>query len=206
MKRALLLLVAAGISIVGTAAAAPIQQLTLTLTAADGGAEAGGGTFTFDNATSKLEGTVTHTVAAADTSFLTVTPPSGADRLIDTYSGTSPITVSAVIDAGDIPSVFIGKLSFTVQAPGPENYTGALVMVQSSGDAGTIDAGNDGGPTTQPSPNPKYADDAGTAATPGGSSDGGGCSATSAPTGAGAIGLALSVLALAFASRRRTRR
>jgi hypothetical protein len=209
MKRSVLTLLVAFVTLSGSAAASATQysvQLTL-----DGGAEGGTGTFTYESTTGALQGTVTHSVAAASTSYLAVQAPGGSvTRLVDTFGGTSPIAVSTALDAGagDVTALGAGNLRFAVQN-GSETYDGPLVEVPGApADAGT-DAGKDaGGPTTTPTPNPKTVTDAGTTSSSGGG-DSGGCSLTSAGVGTGttALGLGLgALLAVAAVSRRRSRR
>jgi MYXO-CTERM domain-containing protein len=211
MKRSVLTLLVAFVTLSGSAAAAATQysvQLTL-----DGGAEGGTGTFTYESTTGALQGTVTHSVTAANTSYLAVQPPGGSvTRLVDTFGGSSPISVSTTLDAdaGDVTALGAGNVRFAVQN-GSETYDGPLVEVPATADAGSgTDAGKDaGGPTTTPTPNPKTVTDAGTTSSSGGGGDSGGCSATSAGVGTGttALGLGLgALLAVALVSRRRPRR
>lgn len=194
-----------------------------------GSASSGDGTFSYDDTTKKLTGSVTHTAAKATSSKLTApaSTPFGQARTLGEFPAASPISVDATLKEEDEADLLKGDVHFVV-SDGLTQIEGALVPGTGGGDPdagtstdtdagstdpGTTDPGDNGGNggngEDKPTPSDDASDDKDTSSADDESSkDESGCSllrssSTSNPVAAGASLAGL--VGLAFVMRRRRR-
>lgn len=189
----------------------------------------GDGTFSYDDTTKKLTGTVTHTASKATSSKLTApaATPLGQARTLGEFPAASPISVDATLKEEDEADLLKGNVHFVV-SDGFTQIEGALVPGTGGGDTdagpstdtdagstdpGTTDPGGDNGGSGEDKPTPSD-DDASddnkdtTSGNDDAPKDEGGCSLlrSSSTSNSVAAGASLAgLIGLAFVARRRRR-
>lgn len=191
----------------------------------------GSGTFSYDDATKKLTGSVTHTMASATSAKLTKPGivPINPDTIAEFKNTTSPIAVDATLKEAEETELLKGNVHFVVSSNAFTKIEGALIPGTGAdpdagpapdSDAGPTDPGtpDSGGGQSTPTPptdtppddtddSPDDTDDTDTSndAAP---ADESGCSLTRASSTSGSVAAGASIaglVGLAFFARRKRR-